>query len=134
MAQTNKVAVVRSFIEEVWNKGNLGVVDDLVADAYVRHEPLLGERRGKASLEELVRQLRTAFPDLHVSVDELGTFGDRIFVRWTGRGTHRGPMLGVPASNRRGEVKGITLTRVVDGKIIEDHQVYDTRALALLIG
>jgi len=134
MARTNKVAVVTSFIEEVWNKGNLGAVDELVADGYVRHEPLLGERRGKESLEELVKQLRTAFPDLHVSVDELGTFGDRIFVRWTGRGTHRGAMLGVPASNRRGEVKGITLTRVVDGKIIEDHQVYDTRALAMLMG
>jgi hypothetical protein len=69
MSEANK-SLVRRWIEEAINKGNLSVVDEIVANDYVYREPMLGERRGKQAAQELVTMYRNAFPDIKLTIDE----------------------------------------------------------------
>jgi predicted ester cyclase len=57
-----------------------------------------------------------------------------VFTRWTARGTHRGIFMGIPPTNNRGEVRGITIDRVADGKIIEHHESYDSLLFLQIMG
>lgn len=131
---TNHVSVVRSFIEEVYNRGNFAMIDQLVSDRYVHDGPLGGELRGRAALREHVQRYRSAFPDLHCTIEEVQGEGDRVVTRWVARGTHKAPFLGISPTNRRGEIRGISTDRIEDGKLVEHHEVFDTLALFQVLG
>jgi len=131
---TDNMGLVRRFIEEVWNKGDLAVIDELVSEKYVGTEPMIGDVRGLAALRDQVQMFRTAFPDLRITIEDVGMSGDRVFMRWTGRGTHRGALMGIPPSNNRGEVRGISVQRVAGGKIVEQYESYDSLRLMQIIG
>jgi steroid delta-isomerase-like uncharacterized protein len=133
MAMDN-MGLVRRFIEEVWNKGNLGVVDELVSDTYVAVEPIVGNVRGLEALRAQVQAFRGAFPDLRLTIEDIGTSGDRVYTRWTARGTHRGIFMGIPPTNNRGEIRGISLDRVAGGKIVEHHESYDSLLFLQIMG
>ena len=133
MAMDN-IGLVRRYIEEVWNKGDLKVIDELVSDKFVAVEPVVGELRGLNALREQVQAFRGAFPDLRITIDDIGTTGDRVFTRWTGRGTHRGIFMGIPPTNNRGEVHGITIDRIAGGKIVEHHESYDSLVFLQIMG
>ena len=131
---TDNMGLVRRFIEEVWNKGDLSVIDEVVSEKYVGTEPMIGDVRGLAALRDQVQMFRTAFPDLRLTIEDIGMSGDRVFMRWTGRGTHRGALMGIPPSNNRGEVRGISIQRVAGGKIVEQYESYDSLRLMQIIG
>ncbi len=131
---TDNMGLVRRFVEEVWNKGDLSVIDELVSDKYVGVEPVIGDVRGAAALREQVQTFRSAFPDLRLTIEDMGMSGDRVFMRWTGRGTHRGALMGIPPSNNRGEVRGISVQRIANGKIVEQYESYDSLRLMQIIG
>jgi len=131
---TDNIALVRRLIEEVWNKGNLDVLGELVSDKYMGVEPIHGEVRGLEAFRRQVQSYRAAFPDLRMTIDDIGMSGDRIFVRWTGRGTHRGTFMGIAPTNNRGEIKGISIDRVSGGKVVEHQQSYDSLALFQVLG
>jgi predicted ester cyclase len=108
-----KKALVRRFMEEVFNRGNLAVVDELW-----KADNIEG---GKRSVEHL----RTAFPDYHRTVEAQVAEGDLVVTRWTMRGTHRGPYrsgaLGrtLAPTGRRVEVPGTSIHRLAGGRIVE---------------
>jgi steroid delta-isomerase-like uncharacterized protein len=131
---TDNMGLVRRFIEEVWNKGDLAVIDELVSEKYVGTEPLVGDVRGVSALREQVQTFRTAFPDLRLTIEDIGMSGDRVFMRWTARGTHRGSLMGIPPSNNRGEIRGISVQRIGGGKIVEQYESYDSLRLLQIIG
>lgn len=133
MAMDN-IGLVRRFIEEVWNKGNLGVIDELVSDKYVAVQPVVGEVRGLNALREQVQTFRGAFPDLRLTIEDIGMSGDRVFLRWTARGTHRGSFMGISPTNNRGEIRGISLDRIAGGKLVEHHESYDSLLLLQIMG
>lgn len=89
-------AVVERLTEEVWNRGDLDVIDELVAETFVDHWALAGERDGREGLRELVRHVREAFPDFHNTRFEVIGEDNWIGERWSAVGTHKGPFLGVP--------------------------------------
>ena len=130
----DNMGLVRRFIEEVWNKGNLGVVDELVSDKYVAVEPIVGDVRGLDALRAQGQAFRGAFPDLRLTIEDIGTSGDRVYTRWTARGTHRGIFMGIPPTNNRGEIRGITLDRIAGGKIVEHHESYDSLLFLQIMG
>jgi predicted ester cyclase len=106
-------ALVRRFMEEVFNRGNLAVVDELWKPD--------GIEAGKRATEHL----RTAFPDYHRTIEAQVAEGDTVVTRWTARGTHRGPfrsgVLGrtLAPTGRRVEVPGISIHRLAGGRIVE---------------
>lgn len=131
---TDNIALVRRLVEEVWNKGNMGVLGELVSDKYIGAHSLVGAVRGLEGLKQHVQVFRTAFPDLKLDIEDVGMTGDRVFVRWTGRGTHRGVFMGVAPTNNKGEIRGISINRFADGKLIENYDSFDSLALLQIMG
>ena len=121
-AEENK-ALVRYWIEEVINKGNLAVVDAMCPPGYVGHNPhhpLKDQPAGPEEVKEhVVRTLRTAFPDLQQSIEDMIAEGDKVVVRSTFRGTHQGPFAGIAPTGKRLSMTAIEIFRVKDGKLPE---------------
>jgi steroid delta-isomerase-like uncharacterized protein len=111
-ARTNKQAVQRLY-ESGINTGDLSLADQLIADDYVSP---LGER-GPAAFRRTISGLRAGFPDIHFTVEDLVAEGDRVAVRWTWRGTHKGPFGGFPPSDRPMTSSGQAVYQMKDGKV-----------------
>ena len=118
MSEENK-AIVRRLGEEVWNKGNLAVVDELVSADFVGYGPGRRVTRGPQELKQVVTRMRTAFPDLRFTVEDEIAVGDMVVTRWTGRGTHRGEWRGIAPLGKQASFTGIAIRRIAGGKIVE---------------
>jgi predicted ester cyclase len=95
----------RRIFEEVMNRGNLQLVNELVADDYRLREPE-GLPAGREGMLTLVQAYRTAFPDLRTTVEEMIAEGDTVAVRWSGTGTQSGTFMGRPPSGPAGPGQG----------------------------
>jgi steroid delta-isomerase-like uncharacterized protein len=125
VAEENK-ALVRRWFEDLFNAGDLTVADEITAQDSVNHDPILDDLpRGPEGDKQVVSLYRGAFPDANITVEEQIAEGDEVVIRWTGRGTHQGELMGVPPSGNRVEVSGITIDRVSGGKIAETWANYD---------
>src|ERR1700746_1382112 len=106
MAAAENKAVITSFAEEVINKGQLERVDHLVALDFVELDPLPGQQQGREGLKQVISAFRTAFPDIHWVIEKMVAEGDKVFSRFTWRGTHCGEFFGVPPTGRQISVNG----------------------------
>ena len=135
MSEENK-ALVRRYFEEVWDKGNLDVAEELLTTTFVRYGPTgtEGVVRGLEAFKHLVSMYRSAFPDLRIPIEDLIGEGDRVVIRWTARGTHQGELMGNAPTGNQLSVTGILIGRVSGGKIEEEWVDYDTLNLMEQIG
>jgi steroid delta-isomerase-like uncharacterized protein len=133
-AEENK-AIVQRIDAEVWNKGNLDVIDEVIADDCVQTvvgapEPI----RGPQGFKEFVTMYRTAFPDLHITTDQQIAEGDTVVSRWTATGTHQGDLMGIPPTGKQATVSGIHVERFANGKAVESWGIFDQLGLLQQIG
>ncbi len=133
MSEANK-ALVRRLIEETVNKGNFNVVDEIVSKDYVYREPTVGEKRGRAGFQELTTMYRTAFPDAKMTVEEQFAENDRVVTRWTATGTHRGELFGTPPTGKPVHVQGVVVSRIANGKVVEETEIYDALGMLRQLG
>ena len=128
-------ALVQRFVGEVFNRGNLDVVEEIYAPVYIGHTAGLPEQTlGPEGVKEFVELYRSAFPDLHTTIEDTVAEGDKVAYRWTAVGTHRGELLGVPPSNNRVELTGITIEWIEGGKIVETYNTFDQLGMMRQIG
>jgi len=133
-AEENK-AILRREMVEVWNKGNLAVVDELVANNFVLHDPSQPtEVRGPEGLKQYVTAFRTAFPDLHITFEDQVAEGDKVATRITLRGTHKGELAGIPATGKQVTITSISIDRLEAGKFVETFVSSDTLGLLQQLG
>jgi steroid delta-isomerase-like uncharacterized protein len=132
MGATNK-EVVRRLGVEPW-EGNLGVIDELVASDYIGHDPAQPDLIGPDGVRGFITTYLSAFPDGRITIDEQLAEGDLVASRWTGRGTHQGELMGIPATGKQVTVAGITLSRVKDGKVVEEWTNWDTLGMLQQLG
>lgn len=133
MSEENK-ARTRRFYEEVWNKGNLAIVDELCATNFVNHNPGPGEAPGPEGLKQIATMIRTAFPDMHMTVDDMIAEGDKVVSRVTVNATHRGEFMGIPPTGKQITVTGIDIVRIVGGKAVERWGNYDDLGMMQQLG
>jgi steroid delta-isomerase-like uncharacterized protein len=133
MSQANK-ALVRRGIEEAVNKGNFSVVDEILSTDYVYREPTVGEKRGRAGFRELITMYRSAFPDVKLTIDEQIAEGDKVVTRWSATGTHRGELFGSAPTGKQVRVHGIIVSRIANGKVVEETEVYDALGMLRQLG
>ena len=126
--------VGRRFVEEVINKQNLAAADELVAENFVELDPLPGQAQGREGLKQILAMLFAAFPDLHWSVEEDAAEGEKLWSRFTWRGTHRGDFLGVPATGNQVEVNGVVIDRIVEGKMVDSRILMNELSLMQQLG
>jgi steroid delta-isomerase-like uncharacterized protein len=109
--ESNK-AVVKDFIDGLFTKGDLGAVDTYLAEDFINHDPPFGVTTDREGMRTAGGMMRAAFPDwgsdLHLVVE-----------RFTAGGTHRGDVLGVPATGKTVNLPGINIFRLRDGLIVE---------------
>lgn len=132
MSEQNKV-LMRRGIEDVWNGGDVDVVDQLIADDFVGHQPPV-ENHSTAGVKRYFAMLREAFPDIHFTIDDQIAEGDRVVTRWTARATHLGTFQGIPPTGKPGVVTGITINRFADGKVVEGWTNLDNLGLLQQLG
>ena len=120
VTEAENKALIRRFYEEVWQRGNLGVADEVFADQYERHDFRTGEPTpGPEGQRQIAGEFRAAFPDLSWQIDFILADGEFVVGRWTASGTHLGAWAGVEATAKPMRFSGINVFRVSDGKVVE---------------
>jgi steroid delta-isomerase-like uncharacterized protein len=132
-AETNK-AVVQRFYEEAFDRHNMNVIEEVIAPDWVNHDPSLPPLSGHDGARRLLGMFYGAFPDFRGEVEEIIADGNEVAVRTRFTGTHRGELLGIPATGRQVNVAQAAVHRVVDGKITDNWVVFDALGLMQQLG
>jgi len=129
-AEDNK-AIYRRIVEEGFNKGNMSVLDELVAANHVNHTDNV---HGPEEYKRFISMYRAAFPDLQMTIEFQIAEGDKVVNRWTSHGTHRGDLMGIPPTGKQVAVTGTYIARIVGGKIAEEWGNMDTLGMMQQLG
>ncbi|AKS42552.1 ester cyclase [Wenzhouxiangella marina] len=125
--------IVRRFVDEILNNDDDSAMSDLVHPDY-RHLTPGGELRGRDGLKALLDDYRSGLPDLNVLIDDLVASGDKVVTSIRLTGTHSGNFLGLPATGKLLSVHGMVLSRLEDGKIIEEWEILDLLGMFRQLG
>lgn len=126
--------IVRGFIDEVLNQGNIEAAGKYFWDDMVEQVPLPGQGLGLEGLKNVLRGIKTAFPDIHWKIEEQIAEGDKVVTRFEWTGTHRETFLGVPATGRSVKVWGVVIDRFERGKIKDTRIIMDALGLMMQFG
>ena len=128
--------LVRRWFQEVWNEGRIETVYELLSPEGVAtgQRDADKEIHGPKEFEEFVREIRGAFPDIKVTVEDIFGAGDKVVMRWSAVMTHTGDAPGMPATGRTVRSRGITIAKIVDGKIVEGWDNWDQLGMLEQIG
>jgi len=132
-AERNK-AIIRRWVEDGWNKHNLALIDEIYASDVCQHDANGPPVTNVEELKGYVGGLMTAFPDLTFTIESLAAEGDRVVWRFDCRGTHRGPLMGIPATGKSGAVTGQAEFRFAGDKVAEIWINYDLFGLLRQLG
>jgi len=133
MSEENK-AVARRLVEEVWNKKNLDLIDEIIAADYVDHTLPTGVPPGREGAKAFIGAYLNAFPDLKITVEDMLAEGDKVVTRWSATGTHTGELLGIPATGKQVTVTGLDITRFSGGKSVEYWGQFDQMGMMQQLG
>ena len=131
---TNKEIVLRKWYQELWDKWNVSVADELFTPDYRLHVPGNPAPVNRESAKHVVTMFSKAFPDLQHTVDEIVAEGNTVAARWTVSGTHRGDFQGIPPTDKSVQLSGTTVHHLADGRIAETWLVFDTLELLQQLG
>ncbi len=130
----NNSAVVRRFIEETINQGQIDSAVQFAWEDVVEQVPFPDQGPGLEGLKDVLRGMRAGFPDLHFSVEEQIAEGDKVVTRFEWTGTHRGEFLGVAATGRSVKIWGVVIDRLQSGRIKDTRIIMDTLGLTMQLG
>lgn len=133
MSTEENKALVRRATEEIWNQKKLALVDEIAAEDSVTHLSTM-TIQGPEQYKQLAAMYFSAFPDLHLTIEDLIAEGDRVVTRWTARGTHQGEFMGIPPTGKQATTTGMTVSRIVGGKFVESWQEGDNLGLLQQLG
>jgi steroid delta-isomerase-like uncharacterized protein len=117
MAATENKALVRRYIEEVWNERRLDRIDEFIADDIILHES--PEIVGRENVTQQIVRIQSMFADLVQTIEDEIAERDNVVHRWSNRATHQDELLGVPATGREVTFAGMSIFRLAGGKIAE---------------
>ena len=126
--------VIRRFVEEIPNLGNVGVTEELLADDFVLHFPNMPDVKGAEGFKDVPSAIRTAFPDLVETIEELLAEGDFVVERMSLRATHRGEFMGVAPTGKPVSWTAIAIYRLEEGRIAECWLESNLQGLLLQLG
>lgn len=133
MQEETNTTVASRWYEEVFNAGKLELIDELFTPGFVDHDPS-NPLPGLEGVRQLVSMYRGAFPDLHLTIEDEITAGDKIVTRFTGRGTHKGSLMGIPPTGKRVTITAIDILRFENGRIAEHWGNQDLLGMMQQIG
>jgi predicted ester cyclase len=129
--ERNKTLLLR-LIEDGFNKGNLSIVDEIVAKDSKEHQR--GNSDGAEGTKEVIETLRSWFPDFVMKVEDLAVVGDKVWARFAASGTNLGPFMGNSPTKKKIRIDVIDIVRFQDGTIVEHWGVPDQLGLMHQLG
>jgi steroid delta-isomerase-like uncharacterized protein len=134
MSPEENKAITRRFVDEVQTEGNIGAIDEYLADSFVNHSIPPGFPPDREGVKQLFTMFRTAFPDFRAVIHDMVAEGDEVVTRKTFYGTHEGEFLGIPATGKEVTIELIDILRLADGKITDHWNVVDQLGLMQQLG
>ncbi len=121
MSVEENKAIIYRYMEEIWNKGNLDALDEFYAIDIER-------------MRQNFAMIHSALANLHVTIDDLVAEEDRIVVRYTASGVHKGEFMGIPPTDKEFSIMEIRIYRIADGKIVQNWGLLDETSLKQQLG
>ena len=130
--EENKTISRRSY-EEPYNKGNLDIADEITDENVIDHSPM-GDIKGREALKQMDTMLINTFADLRVKIEDQIAEGDKVVNRITFTGIHKGEYMGIAPTGKSVTITGISIQKIVNGKILEIWGIVDSLSLLQQIG
>lgn len=125
--------ILGRYYEEVLNKGNVALLDEIAISGYIEHDPLPGQGEQLQGLKDRVNAMvKGVSPKF--TIEDMIAEGDKVVVRWTNSGTHNGVFLGMPPTGKSFTIAGIDIHRLENGKMAEHWHVVDQLGMLLQLG
>jgi len=134
MSTEENKAVFRRIYEEFLNQGNFDVGKDLFVTNYVNHTIPPGQPQGLEGQTQFIAAVRTAFPDLQFTIEDIIAEGDKVVGHVTWRGTHQGEFIGIEPTGKKVTAEGVDIIRFAGGKAVENWYFGDTLVLMQQLG
>jgi len=136
MSVEENIALMRRWFREVWNEGRTQTIHDLLAPNAVAVGELEDgvELRGPADFVPFAERIRGAFPDMKIVVEDVFGVEDKVVLRWSGKMTHLGDHLGMPATGKSVQLTGITIVRIAKNQIVAGWDNWDQLGMLKQIG
>jgi predicted ester cyclase len=120
MSTEQNKAIVRQMVEEIFNRGNMSRTDEFLAPDFVEHEELpAGIPAGREGVKLMTTMFRSAFPDFKATIDDIIAEGDKVAIRMTWSGTHKGEFMGIPPTGKSVSFGVFDVVRMAGGKFVE---------------
>lgn len=134
MVGSESVALVRRFLVDAYSEGNFDILDEILDVDYVDRNAPPGTPPGREGIRGLMAYFRSAFPDFRFEIEDTIEERDRIAVRYTVTGTHRGELFGIPATGKTISIGGISIYQVEGGRLREAWVQYDALGMMRQLG
>jgi|SRR5215213_10807529 len=113
--------LMRQYIEEAWNKGDLSFIDKNLADDFVNHSTSPGHPTDKNGVKWIISTMRKASPDIHFIIEHMIAEGDKVATRWVAQGTHTGELMGMPPTGKKVTVTATVIERTGENGKVKEH-------------
>lgn len=134
MAIDRNKALIRQYMDTAFNTADFAQCARFFAPTFVDHDALTRHPTGAEELRDALTIWHAAFPNTHVTIEDMVAEADKVVVRLTLRATHLGPFMNIPATGRQVTVSGINIFRIADGKIVERWGNSDASGLMRQLG
>lgn len=134
MSTEENKASFRRYVEEAWNKGNVDIMDELMAAHYARHMAISAPPLTREGQKQRILGFRRAFPDLRLTIEDMVAEGEKVSIRITLRGTHQGEFMRVAPTGKQIVVGVVDVARFEDGKVVEQWGQSDLLGLLQQLG
>jgi steroid delta-isomerase-like uncharacterized protein len=131
---TERKRILQTIIDEIWNKGNVEVIDKFYTPNFKNHHPNIPEVSDFASFKKWVVEVHKTLPDFHATIEDMIAEEDKIAVRWTVTGTQKGEFMGIPPTGKKVRFEGMTVYRFEGDKVAEMWWVSNEIAILRQLG
>jgi steroid delta-isomerase-like uncharacterized protein len=132
--EERNLAIAERLFSEVWSKGNVDILDELLGDDYIKHWAATEPTIGKEAMKESIVDWRSSVPDHNEEVVAIRASGDMVFVRWVETGTMLKDYQGSPATGKPFTAAGMGWIRFEGGKIVEEWTSVDDWGTQVQLG
>lgn len=116
MLVTENKAIAHDLFSKAWNEGDFSVADQYIATDIIDN---FDHSQGIDCFKHVIKMFRTAFPDIHLTIEDEIAEEDRVVHRWTMTGTQQGEIMDIPPTDKKATWTGITIVRFAEEKIVE---------------
>ncbi|QJB36662.1 ester cyclase [Chitinophaga oryzae] len=131
---TENKEICQRFFSELHDKGNFNIIEELVDPNVISHDPFPGQPSGSEGVRSTMTIFRNAFPDLKLIHNDMIAEGDKVMIKFTATGTHKGEFMNIPPTGNKIAYEEVVILRLKDGKIVEHWAVADAMTLLQQLG